>query len=161
MKTKSIGVIISMGVIIGFSGCGSSEVSCGGETEVGILETITLPNIKDKFIADTMNEKDSFSGTMYLTAKQLAESMNTGRNPSDMEGFKEANTTMEKEFKSYKFSLHDIRTTSKDKELNKVECVGKITVELGSYSMNYENVVYKAQLGDDKENVYVEVVNME
>jgi hypothetical protein len=161
MKTKSIGVIILVGVIIGFSGCSNSEVSCGGKTELSLIETITLPSIKDKFIADTMNEKNSFSGTMYLTAKKLAESMDTGRNPSDMEGFKEANATMEKEFKSYKFSLHDIRTTNKDKELNKVECVGKITVELGSYLMNYDNVVYKAQLGDDKENVYVEVESME
>lgn len=150
-----------MGVIIGFTGCGDSEVSCGGETELSLMETITLPGIKDKFIMETMNEKDPASGMLYIAAKRLAESINTGKNPSEMEGFKEANATMEKEFKSYKFSLHDIRTTSKDEELNKVECVGKITVELGSYSMNYDNVVYKAQLGDDKENVYVEVVSME
>lgn len=148
------------GCLLGLTGCGTSEISCSGDAESKLVEDIVLPNIKDRFIMEKMNEKDPAAGMLYLAMKNMAETIGTAKDPNEMKGFKEANAEMEKEFKSYKFTLTDVRTTSKDKELNKVECSAKIAVELPSYNVNYD-VTYNAQLGDDKENVYVEVESID
>ena len=159
---KMLTFSLAVGLSLGLSGCLDSEVSCSGEIEKELVEEITIPYIKEQFIVETMNEITPFSGLMYQAMKNMSESAGLGSNkkPEAFKSYEEATVKAEKEFASYKFSLNDIRTTSKDKELNKVECSGAIHVSLPSYEMNFD-IDYEAQLGDDKETVYVEVGSLE
>lgn len=113
-------------------------------------------------VAQLLSEKCPASGMIYLAGKQLADLYGTKPKFEEMSGLEslsEIKATVESEYNNLKFLLVDIRTLEKDKELNKVECTGKITINTPNYETSYV-VEYNAQLGDDKKKIFVEVSDL-
>ena len=161
---KSLMNISLMGLVaINLSGCFSENVSCSSKTVKELVEEITLPETKENMIAELLNEKTSMSGTLYLSMKKLAALAGTESKLQTMQGLEslpEIKVQVDNEYKNMKFSLGDIRTLAKDKDLNSVECAGKITIKTANYELDYD-IEYNAQLGDDKEKIFVEVSSLE
>jgi len=158
---KILNIVVAGVLTIGLNGCldSNSEISCSGETETVLVGEIILPTVKDKLMVQIINETDpenEMAGLLYGMKKNMAITLGQEPDFSKIKNYESSLATVEKEFSKYVFNLTDIRTTSKDKELNKVECVGTANIQLENYSVDYA-ITYNAQLGDDKENVYVEV----
>lgn len=160
MKKSLVYIGVSTLLITTFTGCFGESVSCSGEVEKNLVKEITVPQTKENMIAELLKEKNSMNGMIYLSVKKLANTYGTKPNMESFEGLPEIEAKVESEYSNLKFSLEDIRTISKDKELNSVECVGKITIKTTNYSVDYE-VEYNSQLGDDKKKVFVEVSSLE
>ena len=159
MKKSLVNIGISTLLITTFTGCFGESVSCGGETERDLVKQIVIPQSKENLIAQLLNEKNTMNGMLYLAAKKFADSYGTKPNLEKFEGLPEIEAKVENEYNNMNFLLSDIRTLSKDKEINKVECTGKVTIKTTSYSIDYE-VEYNSQLGDDKKKVFVEVSSL-
>lgn len=161
---KSLINITLMGVIaINLSGCFEESISCSGENVKSFVKEIVLPQTKENMVAQLLNEKSPISGTLYLSMKKLGDIYGTNPKLSEMQGLEtltEIQKKVETEFTNINFLLGDVRTLSKNKELNIVECAGKITVKTINYELTYD-VEYKAQLGDDKKKIFVEVSSLE
>ncbi len=160
MKKSLMYIGVSTLLITTFTGCFGESVSCSGEVEKNLVKEITVPQTKENMIAELLNEKKSMNGMLYLLAKKAANAYGTKPNLGNFEGLPEIEAKVENEYNNMNFLLSDIRTLSKDKEINKVECTGKITIKTVSYEVDYE-VKYNSQLGDDKKNIFVEVSSLE
>ncbi len=160
MKKNLMNISLLGLVAINLSGCFGESVSCSGETERDLVKQIVIPQSKENLIAQLLNEKNTMNGMLYLAAKKFADSYGTKPNLEKFEGLPEIEAKVENEYNNMNFLLSDIRTLSKDKEINKVECTGKVTIKTTSYSIDYE-VEYNSQLGDDKKKVFVEVSSLE
>lgn len=160
MKKNLMNISLLGLLAINLSGCFGESVSCGGETEKDLVKQIVIPQSKENMIAQLLNEKNTMNGMLYLAAKKFADSYGTKPNLEKFEGLPEIEAKVENEYNNMNFLLSDIRTLSKDKEINKVECTGKVTIKTTSYSIDYE-VDYNSQLGDDKKKVFVEVSSLE
>ena len=160
MKKSLINITLIGAIAINLSGCFGESVSCSGEVEKDLVKEISVPQTKENMIAQLLNEKDSMNGMLYLSIKKLAATYGTEPNMEKFKDLPEIQAKVESEYSNLKFLLEDIRTVSKDKELNSVECVGKITIKTPSYEMTYD-VEYNSQLGDDKKNIFVEVSSLE
>ncbi len=160
MRKNLVYIGVSTLLITTFTGCFGESVNCSGEVEKNLVKEITIPQTKENMIAELLNEKKSMNGMLYLLAKKAANAYGTKPNLANFEGLPEIEAKVESEYSNLKFSLEDIRTVSKDKELNSVECVGKITIKTTNYSLDYD-VKYNSQLGDDKKNIFVEVSSLE
>ena len=159
---KLINIVVLGAIAFNFSGCMGENVSCSGEVEKSLVEEIVLPESKVNMIADFLNEKEPAKGMLYLAMRKMAAAYGSDESKLNKE-FKfltEATAEVEKEYSKYLFKLENIRTVSKNKELNSVSCVGEITIDTLNYSSTYD-VEYNAQLGDDKKNVFVEVSSFE
>ena len=159
MKKNLMNISLLGLLAINLSGCFGESVSCGGETEKDLVKQIVIPQSKENMIAQLLNEKNTMNGMLYLAAKKFADSYGTKPNLEKFEGLPEIEAKVENEYNNMNFLLSDIRTLSKDKEINKVECTGKVTIKTTSYSIDYE-VDYNSQLGDDKKKVFVEVSSL-
>ncbi len=160
MKKSLVYIGVSTLLITTFTGCLGESVSCSGEVEKSLVKEIVIPQTKENMIAQLLNEKNTMNGMLYLAAKKFADSYGTKPNLEKFEGLPEIQAKVETEYNNMNFLLSDIRTLSKDKEINKVECTGKVTIKTVSYEVNYE-VNYNSQLGDDKKNIFVEVSSLE
>lgn len=160
MKKSLVYIGVSTLLITTFTGCFGESVSCSGEVEKSLVKEIVIPQTKENMIAELLNEKKPMNGMLYLAAKKFADSYGTKPNLKSFEGLAEIEAKVENEYNNMNFLLSDIRTLSKDKEINKVECTGKITIKTVSYEFDYE-VKYDSQLGDDKKNIFVEVSSLE
>ena len=160
MKKNLMNISLLGLLAINLSGCFGESVSCGGETEKDLVKQIVIPQSKENMIVQLLNEKNTMNGMLYLAAKKFADSYGTKPNLEKFEGLPEIEAKVENEYNNMNFLLSDIRTLSKDKEINKVECTGKITIKTVSYEVDYE-VKYNSQLGDDKKNIFVEVSSLE
>jgi hypothetical protein len=163
MKKSLINITLISALAINLSGCFEESVSCSAEEVKGILKEIVLPETKESMIAQLLNEKSPISGTLYLSMKKLGDIYGTNSKLSEMQGLEtltEIQKKVENEYTNVIFSLDDIRTLLKDKELNKVECIGKVTIKTNNYELIYD-VGYNAQLGDDKKKIFVEVSSLE
>lgn len=162
MTKKIAGVALIGALSFGFTGClGESDtVSCSGETVNQLVEEIATPIIKEELFIKLLNNKGMANGMLYQSVKAMAEFSDKEIDYNDtVKGYDEAKAELEKEFEKSNFILTDIRTTAKEKEINKVVCMGKATLETINYTVSYD-LEYEAQLGDDKENVYVEITRL-
>lgn len=160
MKKSLAYIGVSTLLITTFTGCFGESVSCSGEVEKNLVKEITIPQTKENMIAELLKEKNNMNGMLYLAVKKMANTYGTKPNLEKFEGLPEIEAKVESEYNNMNFLLSDIRTLSKDKEINKVECAGKITIKTVSYEVDYD-VKYNSQLGDDKKNIFVEVSSLE
>lgn len=162
MKKKLVNTTLMCIVALNFTGCFGESVSCSSKTVKDLVEEIAVPETKENMIVELLNKKKSMSGTIYLSMKSLAALTGTESKLQTMEGLEslaEIKSEVDNEYKNIKFLLGDIRTLAKDKELNSVECTGKITIKTANYELDYD-IEYNAQLGDDKEKIFVEVSSL-
>ncbi|MGB3750595.1 MAG: hypothetical protein WA945_03445 [Arcobacteraceae bacterium] len=162
MMKRIAGVVLVGALSIGFTGClgESDSVSCSGETVSELVEEISMPIIKEELFIKLLNNKGMANGMLYQSVKAMAEFSDKEINYNDtVKGYDAAKAELEKEFEKSNFILTDIRTTAKEKEINKVVCMGKATVKTPNYTVSYD-LEYNAQLGDKKENVYVEITRL-
>lgn len=163
LRVGLIGVIT-----ITFTGCFEEEIACNSQPVQELVHEISSDTIKDKlaikkFVAANKKEGgDSFTDNMINSGAMDNFYIMLFQTQKNEKGSKVYNIyqEVENEFKSHKFSLNDLRTISKDKELDKVECVGIIHISLQSTSFDF-NVEYTAQLTDNKEKVYVELLSLD
>lgn len=154
IKMSLINISLIGVITISLSGYFDENVSCSGEAEKDLVKQITLPIAKEKMIAQLLNERNSMNGMLYLSIKKLAETYGTKPNMESFKDLPKIETKVESEYSNVNFLLGDIRTLSKDKELNIVECTGKVTFKTYSYELAYD-IEYNSQLGDNKENIFV------
>ena len=159
MNKKLILLSLSIPIFLSLSGCFGEELSCSSENVSELVEKHAVAYAQEQFIADVMRKEQSFSSLMFSAMIEYERLGMGSKDPSNLEGYPEANSEMEKAFKTYSFSLHDVRTTAKDKEINKLECVAGVTVEAKDDIFEY-TLHYNAQLGDDKEKIYVDVLEI-
>ena len=161
--TNKIAAMTLVGALsFGFTGClgDGDAVSCSGETVGELVEEISTPIIKEELFIKLLNNQGMANGMLYQSVKAMAVFSEKEIDYTDtVKGYDEAKAELEKEFENANFILTDIRTTAKDKEINKVVCMGKATLKTTNYSMSYD-LEYNAQLGDKKENVYVEITQL-
>lgn len=163
MKKSLINIGLASVIAINLTGCFGENISCSGEVEKSLVKEIALPEIKEKMLMELLNEKSPGSGLLYMSLNKLAAFAGKESNLSETRGLEsltEVQKELESEYSNLSFLLGDIRTLAKDKEINSVECAGKITVKTTKYELSYE-VEYNAQLGDDKEKVFVEISSLE
>ncbi len=163
MKKSLINITLATLAITTFTGCFGENVSCSGKTVKELVEEITVPETKENMIAEILNKNNNLSGALYLSMKNLANVAGTESKLQTIKGLEslpEVKLEVENEYKNMKFLLGDIRTLAKNKELNSVECAGKITIKTPNYELEYD-IEYNAQLGDDKEKIFVEVSSLE
>ena len=163
MKKNLINIALTSVIAINMMGCFGESISCSGEVEKDLVKEIALPEIKEKMLMDILNEKSPGSGLLYITLNKLAafagKESNLGTTKG-LESLSEAQKEVESEYSNLNFLLSDIRTLAKNKEINSVECAGKITVKTSNYELIYK-VNYNAQLGDDKKKDFVEISTLE
>ena len=133
------------------SGCSESHVSCSADGVKRLVEAITYPMIKEKFIANRLNEKSMGRGTSYMLMKHY------GFDPEKIEGYKETKSEADDEFARYTSKLHNIRTTNEEDGNSKVECAGTVSIALQPYEPITYDVEYIAQIGSGEEKIYVEI----
>lgn len=133
------------------AGCSEPNVSCSADVVKKLVEAISFPMIKEKFIANRLNEKSMGSGTGYLITRHF------GIDPRKIEGYPETKKKADEAFAHFTSELHDIRTTGDENSDSRVECTGIVSIALRPYQPISYNVAYNAQLGIDREKVYVEI----
>lgn len=128
------------------------KFSCNDSTVKELVEEMTIPEVRKEY-----SKKLSHS---YKSAKDNNPMMSIlfgGGALLNSEDQKDLNQRVESDFKGYKYSLEDIRTIKKDKELNAIECNADTIITLESnQTLKYE-IEYKAQLTDNLEKTYTEV----
>lgn len=162
MKKSLVYIGVSTLLITTITGCFGESVSCSSETVKELVEEIAIPETKENMIAEILNKKNNLSGALYLSMKSLATLAGTESKLQTVKGLEslpEIKLEVDSEYKNMKFLLGDIRTLAKDKELNSVECAAKITIKTPNYELDYD-IEYNAQLGDDKEKIFVEVSSL-
>ena len=82
------------------------------------------------------------STLMMMVAAFAGKESNLGTTKG-LESLSEAQKEAESEYSNLNFLLSDIRTLAKNKEINSVECAGKITVKTSNYDLIYK-VTYNA-----------------
>ena len=166
---KLLSIVFIGALSFTLNGCNdsSNNVSCSGKTEKGMVEELILPTAKEDLLVNIIKETDPNkkkgelmnAGLMYSMIKNMSEKAGMEPDYSKIVNYESSLAAVKKEFSNYTLNLTDIRTTSKDKELNKVECVGSAHVQLENYTLDYA-VTYSAQLGDDKKKIYVEISDL-
>ncbi len=144
---------------VGSLSLSTPEVSCSGVTEKELVEKLVIPSAKDSLMVQLLNEIDPSNGMAYLYIKKAVAKMGIEADYSKITDYNATADTVNKEFSHYKFSLKDIRTTAKDKELHKVTCEAIAHVQMENYTADYD-IEYNAQLGDDKKHVYLKLTKI-
>ena len=174
MKKIFLNTTLISFLLIGFSGCLGEDISCSEETVQELVKELTQEDITNniflmKYQNGDYGETNMVTSSMIMGANGNIEVLHnflggygeTGEDLANsiygklLEGKKE----LVKSLTLDSISLDTFLTTAKDKELSKVECTATINIshESNTYSFNTE---YTAQLTDDKEQVYVEVVSL-
>jgi PBP1b-binding outer membrane lipoprotein LpoB len=160
MKKKVISGIL-LGCTLFFSGCfNGDEVKCDNQQVISMVQD----NISNQLILDLATYKlikdqnKTVTPIEFMTMKLVATGMlmgalNQKEHSPKMDKFIQ---DLAKLYKSGKFMLKDIRTTSKDKELNKVTCSATAEFNVNDYTIEGE-VNYLVQKTDDGKKLYVEV----
>jgi hypothetical protein len=151
-------------IIILFTGClKEEEVNCNDSAVQGLIQEIISESLIDKIvfkkaIREKKKEPD-YKSNPFMT-EEFMEGMfilmiMQEKNKEGSVINKLYKQTLS-EIKAQTFSLTDVMTTKKEKELSRVEC--KANLNIGLQSGNYTfDIVYNAQLTDDKESIFVEV----
>ena len=159
MNKKLILLTLSAPLFLSLSGCFGEDLSCSSDKVSERIEKSTVTYAQEQFIANTMHKEQSFSSLMFSAMMEYERLGMGSKDPSNLEGYPEAKAKMEKAFKKYSFTLHDVRTTAKEKEINKVECVADVTVKAKDDIFEY-TLHYNAQLGDDNKKIYVDILEL-
>ena len=152
-------ISITTPLLLLLTACSSDDVSCSNEEVSEVLKETAITLAKEKFISDNMSKEHRFSSLMYTTMMTSQRLGLTETDPTTLDGYQEANKKMESAFRKERFTLHDVRTTSKEDEIHKVSCIAGVTVSASHEDYEF-SLVYDAQKGDDGKKTYVDILEI-
>ena len=158
-----------------FSGCFKKEISCSDATVKDLVHELSQDQAIDTIALKQLENNKSAAPIMLLIgmscpkANSLKECFKNLELVDAISSSKESLVAKLKKslrydevaqkVKNAPFSLEDILTQSKDKELQKVQCKAIATYTVDNKPYRY-NVEYDAQYTDDGKKVYVELKNI-
>jgi hypothetical protein len=158
MKKLFLGAVL--GTSLFFSGCFNKDVSCSDSQVKEMVKNATQGNVIIDMMAYDVLKKDNKPITpMNLAMAKLTMTMGiaaAGDNPK----IKKIVDSYKEKYKNVDFELKDIRTDSKNKEIQKVTCSATAVYYFKDYNIT-ANVNYIVQKTDDGKKLFVEVKKFE
>ncbi len=164
-----------------FSGCDSTsannitdmvnnisvpEISCSSDNVKKKAIEMYQPSLEDSLLELFLSNHEFLGPLVNLYGIEgIKTAMDSGllSNGGDMDkiikSYEETQENVKKVMKLSSSDINNIRTTNKDKELNKVMCSANLIfmVEGMSENSNFE-IKYQAQIGDDQKTIYVDMI---
>jgi hypothetical protein len=159
-----------------------NDLSCSSGDAKELVEKIEVPNAKTYLAVEIfMSETDKYKNVGKPAMKRLKPSDLDIKNmenlllsafaPIDFMMMKdeakkaEYLARAEKLFEGYSFNLDNIRTIQKDKDVQRVQCQASVNIKhkdaAGKPTTYVKDITYNAQLTDDGQKIFVEILREE
>lgn len=160
--------LLSALVLILLTGCfdlNKEKIACGDQQVKKLTEEIVIKKAKedyfDVYVTNNIKptKKQPSDASEDQAAKAFALVFFSALMTDDHR--KKIVEQIDIEFKDYKLTFDDLRTTKKEKELNRVECHATTKILLdNNYSVSYD-VDYTGQLTDNLDKVIANVTKLD
>lgn len=164
LKVKILPVLM-LPLLFMFTGCFEKEISCNHESIKDIVKEITQDELALEItclqrVEENGNDMAPIMVQGVLNMCKVMLNMGSFMKNDGLDELHRIHADIQEQVSNGIFELTDIRTIKKDKELSRVECKATLGVTLSKNKKYYSREIeYTAQFSDNKEKIYVEIVN--